>query len=295
MAYIKDKGGCSRIMQTYLVRKFKDKFAYAVCLACVIVAVIPLGSILFEVTKNGLPALNMEFFIEGPRAIGEPGGGIANSIQGTLILIGLTSLIGVPIGILSGIYLAEFGNNKFGKIVRLTNNILAQFPSIVIGIFAYLTIVLLIGSFSPLAGAIALAIIMIPIITRTTEESLKLVPNTLREASMALGIRRWRTIMSIVLVSAKNGVVTGIMLSISRIAGETAPLIMTILGSQWFFSGLTEPMDALTLRIWRLALLPYDYAHTTGWGAALVLIIIVLSLNILARILTRSKFVLRGV
>lgn len=282
-------------MRRYLVRKLKDKAAYAICLSCVILAIIPLGSILFEVTKNGLPALNIDFFTKGPGPIGEPSGGIANSIQGTLILIGLTSLIGLPVGILSGIYLAEFGNNQFGKIVRLTNNILAQFPSIVIGIFAYLTIVLSIGSFSPLAGAIALAIIMIPIITRTTEEALKLVPNTLREASMALGIRRWRTILSIVLVSAKNGVVTGIMLSVARIAGETAPLIMTILGSQWFFSGLTEPMDALTLRIWRLSLLPYDYAHATGWGAALVLIIIVLSLNIFARILARSKFVSRGV
>lgn len=277
-------------MQKYLIRKIKDKIAYTVCLICVIIAIVPLGSILFEVIKNGLPALNTDFFTKVPGPIGEPGGGIANSIQGTLILIGLTSLIGVPIGIMSGIYLAEFGNNQFGRIVRLTTNVLMQFPSIVIGMFAYLVMVVPLGSFSPLAGAIALAIIMVPIIARTTEESLKLVPNTLREASMALGIRRWRTIVSIVLVSAKSGIVTGIMLSIARIAGETAPLIMTILGSQWFFSGLTEPMDALTLRIWRLALLPYEYAHTKGWGAALILILLVLSLNVSARILIRSRY-----
>ncbi|MCX8188840.1 MAG: phosphate ABC transporter permease PstA [Nitrososphaeria archaeon] len=277
-------------MEKYFVRKLKDKIAYIACLTCVIIAIIPLGSILFEVAKNGLPAINIDFFTKGPGIIGERGGGIANSIQGTLILIGLTSLIGVPIGILSGIYLAEFGDNIFGKIVRLTNNVLAQFPSIVIGIFAYLVVVLAIGSFSPIAGAIALAIIMIPIITRTTEESLKLVPNSMREASMALGIRRWRTTFSIVLVAAKNGVVTGVMLSIARIAGETAPLIMTILGSQWFFSGLTEPMDALTLRIWRLSLLPYEHAHEIGWGAALVLVTLVLSLNIIARLLTWSKY-----
>ncbi|MEM1986286.1 MAG: phosphate ABC transporter permease PstA [Nitrososphaeria archaeon] len=277
-------------MQRYWIRKLKDKMAYAFCLTCIVLAIVPLGSILFEVTKNGLPALNIDFFTKGPGAIGEPGGGIANSIQGTLILIGLTSLIGVPIGVLSGIYLAEFGNTQFGRIIRLTNNVLMQFPSIVIGIFAFLIVVLPIGSFSPLAGAIALAIIMVPIITRTTEESLKLVPNSIREASMALGIRRWRTIVSVVLVSAKGGVVTGIMLSIARIAGETAPLIMTILGSQWFFYGFTNPMDALTLRIWRLALLPYEYAHQTGWGAALVLIILVLSLNVIARFLTRSKY-----
>lgn len=277
-------------MQDYAVRKFKDRLAYILGLLCVVIAIIPLGSVLFEVIKNGLPAINIEFLSKPPGAIGQPEGGIANAIEGTLILIGLTCLIGVPLGVLSGVYLAEFGDNRFGRLVRLSNDVLAQFPSIVIGIFAYLVIVLALGSFSPLAGAIALSIIMLPIITRTTEESLKLVPNTIREAAMALGVRRWRTTISVVLTSAKSGIVTGIMLSVARIAGETAPLIMTILGSQWFFSGFTAPMDALPLRIWRLALLPYDYSHQQGWGAALVLILLVLVLNIGARFFTRGKY-----
>jgi len=224
-------------MQDYAVRKFKDKLAYILGLICVVIAIIPLGSILIEVIRNGLPALNLEFLTQTPGAVGQPGGGIGPAIEGTLILIGLTCLIGVPLGLLSGIYLAEFGDNKFGKIVRFVNDVIAEFPSIVIGIFAYLVFVLTIGSFSPIAGAAALSIIMLPIITRTTEESLKLVPNTIREASMALGVRRWKTTISVVISSAKSGIVTGIMLSVARIAGETAPLIMTILGSQWFFSG----------------------------------------------------------
>ena len=277
-------------MQGYSIRKFKDKLAYIASLLCVVVAIIPLGSILVEVVRNGLPAVSIEFLTKPPGAIGQLEGGIANAIQGTLVLIGLTCAIGIPLGVFSGIYLAEFGDNKFGTLVRLSNNVLAQFPSIVIGIFAYLVVVLALGSFSPLAGAIALSIIMLPIITRTTEESLKLVPNTIREAAMALGVKRWRVTMSVVLSSAKSGIVTGIMLSVARIAGETAPLIMTILGSQWFFSGFTAPMDALPLRIWRLALLPYDYSHQQGWGAALVLISLVLSLNIGARFFTRGKY-----
>ncbi|MGQ9782233.1 MAG: phosphate ABC transporter permease PstA [Nitrososphaeria archaeon] len=281
-------------MQGYLIRKFKDKLAYIMSLLCVVVAIIPLGSILIEVIRNGLPAISIEFLTTPPGAIGQPEGGIANAIQGTLILICLASLIGIPLGVLSGIYLAEFGGNKFGRLVRLSNDVLAQYPSIVIGMFAYLVVVLALGSFSPLAGAIALSIIMLPIITRTTEESLKLVPNTIREAAMALGVRRWKVTVNVVLSSAKSGIVTGIMLSVARIAGETAPLIMTILGSQWFFSGFTAPMDALPLRIWRLALLPYDYSHQHGWGAALVLIMLVLTLNIGARFFTRGKYGLGG-
>lgn len=207
-----------------------------------------------------------------------------------MILIALTCLIGVPLGVMSGIYLAEFGSNSFGRVIRFLNDVLTEFPSIVIGIFIYIVVVLAIGSFSAIAGAVALSIIMLPIVARTTEESLKLVPNSIREAATALGIRRWRIIVSILLSAARSGMVTGIMLSVARIAGETAPLIMTILGNQWFFTGINEPMDALPLRIWRLALLPYDYAHQQGWGAALILILIVLTLNVSVRLLTRGKY-----
>jgi len=245
---------------------------------------------LIEVVIRGLPAISIEFLTSPPGIIGQPGGGIANAIQGTFILIGLSSLIGVPIGVLAGIYLAEFGNNPLGRVVRFLSDVLMQMPSIVIGIFVYVLVVLALGRFSPIAGAIALSIIMLPIVIKTTEESVRLVPNLLREGALALGLRRWRVILSIVVPAAKSGVVTGVMLAIGRIAGETAPLIMTVLGSQWFFTNLFEPIDALPLRIWRLALLPYEYAHQQGWGAALVLIAIVLTLNVVAKTLTKISF-----
>jgi len=277
-------------MSSYTFRRFKDKMAYVLGFLCVLIAIIPLGSILFEVVRNGFPALNFEFFTGLLGPIGQPGGGIANSIQGTLILIALTSIIGVPVGIMSGIYLAEYGDNRFGSTVRFFIDVFLGFPSIVIGIFAYLVIVLTMRNFSAIAGAFSLSIIMLPIVAKTTEEAIRLVPNSIREASMALGVRRWRTIVSVVLSTAKSGIATGVILAVARIAGETAPLIMTILGSQWFFAGFDGPMDALPLRIWRMSLLPYDYARQQGWGAALILILIVLTLNIAVRFLTRSKY-----
>jgi phosphate transport system permease protein len=276
-------------MTNHVIRRLKDRLAFGLGLLCVVVAIVPLGSILFEVARNGVSALSVEFLTHPPGSVGEGGGGVANAIQGTLILIGLTCLIGVPLGVMSGIYLAEFGDNKFGAAIRFLNEVLMQFPSIVVGIFVYMLVVLALGSFSAIAGAIALSIIMMPIVARTTEESLKLVPNSIREAAMALGVRRWRTTVSVVLTTAKNGIVTGIMLSVARISGETAPIIMTILGSQWFFAGFRQPMDALPLRIWRLALLPYDYAHQQGWGAALVLILLVLALNVSVRFAARGR------
>ena len=277
-------------MASYAIRKFKDRVAFGLGLLCVIVAIIPLGHILVEVARNGFPALSLEFLTQPPGAIGEREGGVANAIEGTLILIGLTCVIGVPLGVMSGIYLAEFGGNRFGNVIRFFNDVLTGFPSIVVGIFVYSVVVLAMGSFSAIAGAVALSIIMLPIVARTTEESIKLVPNSIREAAMALGVRRWRTIVSVVLNVSRSGIVTGIMLSIARIAGETAPLIMTILGSQWFFAGLNAPMDALPLRVWRLALLPYDYAHQQGWGAALILILLVLTLNLGVRYATKGKY-----
>lgn len=266
-----------------------DKIIKGMVFSCVIIAIIPLGSILYEVFKNGSAALTIEFLTQIPGAVGTGEGGIGPAIQGTLIIIGMSSLIGVPVGVLSGIFLSEFGNNRFGKTVRFFNDVMAEFPSIVIGIFAFLMIVLVLGNFSLWAGTFALSIIMLPIIARTTEESLKLVPITYREAGYALGIRRWIVITRIIISSAKSGLITGIMLSVARIGGETAPLIMTILGSSQFFNGFDTPMDALPLRIWRLSLLPYDSAQAQGWGAALVLILIVLSINIAVRYIFLRK------
>ena len=262
-------------------RLMTDRIVKGAVFCCVVVAVVPLGSILAEVISNGAPVLSLGFLTQVPGAVGSSQlGGIGPAIQGTLMLIGLSSLIGVPVGVLGGIFLSEFGNNKLGHTVRFFNDVLAEFPTIVIGLFAFIMIVLTFGSFSILAGTFALSIIMLPIITRTTEESLKLVPVTYREAGYALGVRRWVVITRILLTSAKSGLITGIMLAVARIGGETAPLIFTILGSSQFFSGFDQPVDALPLRIWRLSLLPYNSSIAEGWGAALVLIMIVLSLNI---------------
>lgn len=261
-------------------RLLVDKIVLGVVLACVIAALVPLFSILIEVFRNGLPALTAEFLTQPPGAVGSGEGGIGPAIQGTLIIIGMSSLIGVPIGIMSGIFLSEFGSNRFGRMVRFFNDVFMEFPSIVIGIFAFLLIVLLLGHFSLWAGAFALSLIMLPIVARTTEESLKMVPLTYREAGLALGLKQWVITFRIVLSAAKSGMLTGILIAVARISGETAPLIMTVLGSSQFFSGVDSPMDALPLRIWRLSLLPYDSAREQGWGAAVVLIIIIMAINI---------------
>jgi len=205
-------------------------------------------------------------------------------------MIGLTSLIGIPIGILSGIYLAEYGNNKFASNIRVINNVLTQVPSIIVGITAFgLIIIYVTGSYSPLAGAIALAIMLIPIVARTTEESLKLVPNSVREASLALGAHKWRTTLSVILPAAKSGLLTGTLLGVARIAGETAPLLFTILGNNFFFQGFNSPMDALPLRIFLNARNSLPEVQAQAWGGALVLILIVLALNILVRLVSRGR------
>jgi phosphate transport system permease protein len=271
-------------------RRLFDKIATCVVLTCVIAAIIPLGSILIEVVKNGAGALSLEFLTQPPGAIGSGSGGIGPAIQGTLIVIALASLIGAPVGVLAGIYLSEFaGSGRFPYAIRFLNDVLTGLPSIVVGIVGFVVIVLTIGSFSVWAGAFALSIIMVPIVVRVTEETLKIVPNSIREAGYSLGIPKWKVVMFIVLTSAKSGVLTGIVLALSRIAGETAPLIMTILGTSLFFTGFTDPVDALPLRIWRLASQPYESAHSFGWGAALILIILVLVMSVGLRMLAYKK------
>ena len=260
-----------------------DKIVHIIIFAFVIIAIIPLASILVEVFKNGISAISYEFLTAIPGSIGSGEGGIGPAIQGTLIIIGLASLMGVPIGVMSGIFLAEFGDNKLARNVRFFNDVFMEFPSIVLGIFAFLVIVLILGHFSVWAGAFALALIMFPIVARTTEESLKMVPITYREAGTALGLKKWVITFRIVISAAKSGMITGILLSVSRIGGETAPLIMTILGSSQFFSSMDVPMDALPLRIWRLSLLPYESSQLQGWGAALVLILIIIGINMAVR------------
>jgi phosphate transport system permease protein len=253
-------------------------------------AIVPLGSILFEVIKNGISALSIEFLTQRPGSMISGRGGIGPAIQGTLITVGIASIIAAPVGIFAGIYLAEFaGNGPLPHAVRFFNDVLTGLPSIVLGIVGYIVIVLVIGSFSVWAGSFALSIIMIPIVVRVTEESLKVVPNSIREAGHSLGIPKWKITLHITLKSAFSGVLTGIVIGISRIAGETAPLIMTILGTSLFFTGFDDPVDALPLRIWRLASQPYESAHAQGWAAALILILIVLLFSVTLRFLAARK------
>jgi phosphate transport system permease protein len=270
---------------SYRFRKFKNRLFFVLCIVCVVVAIIPLLSILFEVIVRGAGQINWQFLTANSLH-----GGIGPAIQGTLIIIGLTSLVGVPLGIFSGIYLAEFGENKYGSLVRTVNNILTEFPSIVVGITAFTLIVLgVTGTYSPLAGAIALSFILIPIVARTTEESLKLVPNAAREAALALGAHKWRSTFSVVLPAARGGMVTGTLLAVARIAGETAPLLFTILGNNYFFQGFNQPMDALPLRIFSNSRQPCPELQAQAWGAALILILIVLALNIGVRLASRGR------
>jgi phosphate transport system permease protein len=273
------------MFNSYAFRRFKNKVFFVLCLICVIIAIIPLLSILFEVVARGASQINLHFLTANVLK-----GGIGPSIQGTLIMIGLTSLIGIPVGILSGVYLAEFGNNKYASTLRVINNVITQFPSIVIGITAFgLIIVYVTGSYSPFAGAVALSFMLVPIVARTTEESLKLVPNSVREASLALGAHKWRTTISIVLPAAGSGLITGTLLAVARISGETAQLLFTILGNSFFFQGFSQPMDALPLRIFLDSRQSIPEVQAQAWGAALILILIVLALNIGVRLVSRGK------
>jgi phosphate transport system permease protein len=280
------------VVRTKTRRRMMDKIFTGATVACIALAMIPLGSILFEVIKNGTGAITVEFLTQPQGSILAGDGGIGPAIQGTLIVVALASAIGVPVGVLAGIYLSEYASgSKFANSVRFFNNVMTGLPSIVIGIVGYIVLVLTIGSFNIMAGAVALSIIMIPIVVGVTEETLKLVPNSVREAGHSLGIPKWKVTIFITLMAAKSGVLTGITLSIARITGETAPLIMTILGTSLFFQGFSGPVDALPLRIWRLASLPYEHAQSFGWGAALILILIVLAVSMVLRyvVLRRSK------
>jgi len=278
------------VNKKYRNRLLVDKLVTIFTIVCVIAAIVPLASILIEVIKNGISAISFEFLTQTQGSIGSGSGGIAPAIQGTIIVVGLAAVIATPVGVLTGIYLSEFAKEgTFSNAVRFFNDVLTGLPSIVVGIVGYVVIVLSIGSFSVLAGALSLSIIMMPIVVRVTEETLKVVPYSLREAGHSLGLSKAKITLFIVLPTAKNGILTGIVIAISRIAGETAPLIMTILGTSLFFTGITGPVDALPLRIWRLASQPYESAHAFGWGSALILILMILALSLGLRLLVQKR------
>lgn len=254
------------------------------------IATLPLLLILVHLLREGAKYVRPSFFTEMPSPIGEPGGGMANGIVGTLILISIASVIGLPVGIGAGLYLAERRGNVLASTVRFLSDVLNGLPSIVMGIFAWEFLVRPVGHFSALAGGMALGAMMIPLVTRTTEEMIRLVPVSLREAALALGYTRWRTSLTIILRTALPGIVTGALVATARIAGETAPLLFTALGNQFWSTSLREPIAALPLQIFTYAISPYDTAHGQAWAGALVLIVVVLVISLIARFATKSRF-----
>jgi phosphate transport system permease protein len=255
-----------------------------------VLVTVPLLLIFFYLLSTGTSALNLDFFTQVPAPTGEAGGGMANAMVGTLMIVGLAALIGLPVAIGAGIYLAEAGTSRLANLVRFVADVMNGIPSIVIGIFVWATVVLAMGGFSAFAGGVALAIMLLPMVTRTTEEMLRLVPRELREAGLALGFTRWRATMGIVLPAARSGILTGILVALARIAGETAPLLFTAFGNPFWQLRLDEPVAALPLMIFRYAISPYDDWHRQAWAASLVLIALVLVISLTARFLIRSPY-----
>jgi len=258
------------------------------CLAAAL-AIVPLVAILGYLINQGAGALSLDFFTSMPKPVGEAGGGMANAIVGTLILIGIASSVGLPVGIGAGLYLAERGGTRLANLVRFLADVLNGLPSIVMGIFAWEFLVRPIGHFSALAGGVAIGAMMIPLVTRTTEEMVRTVPQSLREAALALGFPRWRTSLQIVLRTALGGIVTGVLVAVARVAGETAPLLFTAFGNQFFSTRLPQPIAALPLQVFTYAISPYDEWHAQAWAGALVLIALVLVISVISRFVVRSK------
>jgi len=253
-------------------------------------ATLPLIFILFHLVKVGVTSIGPDFFTKMPRPVGEAGGGMANAIIGTLILVSTAAAIGLPVGIGAGLFLVDRKGAKLANVVRFLSDVLNGLPSIVMGIFAWEFLVRPFGHFSALAGGIALGAMMIPLVTRTTEEMIRVVPSSLREAALALGYQRWRTSLSIVLRTAMPGIVTGALVAVARVAGETAPLLFTAFGNQFWSTSLREPIAALPLQIFTYAISPYDEWHSLAWAGALVLIGMVLVISLAARFATRSRY-----
>jgi phosphate transport system permease protein len=273
----------------YLRRKWFNRLMLGLSSAAAGFGVLILALILGYILANGIAFLNLDFLTQAAKPVGEVGGGMRNEILGTIILIVLASIIGLPVGLMAGIFLAEFASPRAAAAVRFMADILAGVPSIVVGVFAYAIMVRPMHSYSALSAGVALAIIMIPIVARTAEESLRLVPNSMREAALALGITRWRSVVGVIIPGAITGIVTGIMLAVARIAGETAPLIFTALGSSFGFQGLLKPIGALPLQIFRYAMSPYPDWHQQAWAGAFVLIMLVLGISVLVRWISNRR------
>jgi phosphate transport system permease protein len=289
----KQTAGSTTLPPISLWRRGKNNFVTFAAMAAVILVLIPLGAIFAYLVYKGIGSINWAFLTQTPKPVGEEGGGMANAIAGSALILAIASVMGVPLGIGAGIYLAEYGQNRLGTLIRFTADVLNGVPSIVIGIVAYALVVLTQKHFSALAGGVALAIMMIPTITRTTEEMLLLVPNTVREAAYGLGVSRWRTTLSITLRTATSGVITGVMLAFARIAGETAPLLFTAFGNQFWNWKLNQPTAALSLQIFNYAISPFDEWHRQAWAGALILIVLIVA-SVSAVRLAASRGTLKG-
>jgi len=274
---------------TFRSRQWADRLVRGFCLVATVLALIPLVLVMYWVAEKGLSSLSWAFFTEMPAPVGETGGGMKHALMGTLMVVGIACAIGIPIGVLAGIYLSEFGDNRFGRVVRFSADVMAGVPSIAVGIFVYTLIVLRQRHFSALAGGIALAILMLPTVMRTTEEMLRLVPSALREAALALGAPRRRAIVRVVLRTAASGIVTGVMLAIARVAGETAPLLFTALGNSYYSTDIDKPIATMPVQIYTYAIMPYDNLNQQAWAAALVLVFLVTIFSLTARMVVARR------
>ena len=272
------------------VRRARSAVMIALTVVSALLATLPLLFILGLLLQKGANSLTWDFFTAMPMPVGETGGGMANAMAGTVMLIAIASAIGLPVGIGAGLYLAEHRGTRLAFMVRFLSDVLNGLPSIVVGIFAWQFLVRPIGHFSALAGGIALGAMMIPLVTRGTEEMVLLVPSSLREAALALGFPRWRTSLTVVLRTALPGIVTSALVAVARIAGETAPLLFTAFGNQFWSTSLLQPVSALPLQIFTYAISPYDEWHSLAWAGALVLIALVLVISLVAKFATRSRF-----
>ncbi|HKO55618.1 MAG TPA: phosphate ABC transporter permease PstA [Thermoanaerobaculia bacterium] len=268
-------------------RKLLSRVMETLCLVAVLLALLPLAFILFYVIREGAGALNLDFFTQIPKPVGEPGGGMANAIVGTLILIGLAALFAVPVGVICGVHLSEYPTRRFSSLVRFAADVMNGVPSIVIGIFAYGLVVLPVKRFSAIAGGFALGLLMLPVVIRTTEELLRLVPAGLREGALALGATRSRAVFTVILPAALPGIITGVLVALARVAGETAPLLFTAFNNRFWSTSLMQPIASLTVQVFTYAISPYDDWHRQAWAGAFLLVMIILSLSITARFAVR--------
>ena len=279
----------SFILGNHRWRQIKSGLVSFLCCVAALLVCAPLGLVFYHLLRNGASALSWSFFTELPKPVGVVGGGMANAIVGSLMLLALASLIGIPTGVLGGVYLAEYGSSRGNSMLRFTADVLNGVPSITWGIVVYGLAVLPFKGFSAYAGGLALGLMMIPLIMRTTEEVILLVPNGYREAALALGIARWKTIVHIVLKTASKGIITAILLALARVSGETAPLLFTAFGNRFWNHDLTQPIAALPLQIFSYAISPYEDWHRQAWAGALVLLVTIFVINVLVRVLTRNR------